>query len=172
MTLCQLTRIFTIGSLFGAFLAMAATSWLFGVHFPGVGLTKFALMVLGISLLAAYGIYFYLHLKERLQTAAVQLKERQVLAERLEKLKAAAELSALQSKIQPHFLFNTLNSIAALIREDPALVEATTEKLAELFRHVLDSNHFMLSKNYACSIIHTLRDLLRVPGILAVRVYE
>jgi sensor histidine kinase YesM len=131
---------FTIASLLGTFLSLVITSWLLGKQIPRIGLAPFVLMVLGFSILASYGIFFYLQMKERLQIAAVQLKEREVLAERLEKLKAAAELSALQSRIQPHFLFNTLNSIAALIREDPSLAEATTEKLAELFRHVLDSN--------------------------------
>ena len=131
---------FTVGSLVGTFLAMRTTSWLFGIDYPKVGLAKFFLIVLGFSLVAAYGIYFYLVLKGRLEGAAAALQEKQVFTERLEKLKTAAELSALQAKIQPHFLFNTLNSIAALIREDPALAEATTEKLAELFRHVLESN--------------------------------
>jgi len=131
---------FTGGSLLGIFCAMLITSWLFAARYPDASLAKFSLLLVGFSVLASFGIYFYFDIKERLQTSAMQLKERELHAERLEKLKTAAELSALQSKIQPHFLFNTLNSIAALIREDPALAEATTEKLAELFRHVLESN--------------------------------
>jgi len=131
---------FTVASLLGTFLAMWVTSWMMDDKIPEVALVQFVLMIVSFSLLATYGTYFYFKLKDRLQTTAVQLKERELHAERLEKLKAAAELSALQSRIQPHFLFNTLNSIAALIREDPSLAEATTEKLAELFRHVLDSN--------------------------------
>ena len=131
---------FTVASLLGTFIAMWATSWMMDDKIPKVAFAQFVLMIVSFSLLATYGTYFYFKLKDRLQTTAVQLKERELHAERLEKLKAAAELSALQSRIQPHFLFNTLNSIAALIREDPSLAEATTEKLAELFRHVLDSN--------------------------------
>ena len=48
-----------------------------------------------------------------------------------------AELKALKAQINPHFLFNTLNTIAALIHSDPAQAEATVERLAEMFRYVL-----------------------------------
>ncbi len=49
----------------------------------------------------------------------------------------AARLSELQARIRPHFLFNTLNSAIALVREDPARAEAVLEDLSELFRHAL-----------------------------------
>ncbi|MEO1074689.1 MAG: histidine kinase [Bacteroidota bacterium] len=48
-----------------------------------------------------------------------------------------AELSALRAQINPHFLFNTLNSIAALIRVAPSEAEGVTERLADLFRYTL-----------------------------------
>lgn len=49
----------------------------------------------------------------------------------------AARLSELQSRIRPHFLFNTLNSAIALVRAEPARAEALLEDLSELFRHAL-----------------------------------
>jgi len=49
----------------------------------------------------------------------------------------AARLSELQSRIRPHFLFNTLNTAMALVREEPARAEAILEDLSELFRHAL-----------------------------------
>ncbi len=49
----------------------------------------------------------------------------------------AARLAELQSRIRPHFLFNTLNSAIALVRAEPAKAEAVLEDLAELFRHAL-----------------------------------
>jgi two-component system sensor histidine kinase AlgZ len=49
----------------------------------------------------------------------------------------AARLSELQARIRPHFLFNTLNSAIALVREDPARAEALLEDLSDLFRHAL-----------------------------------
>jgi len=45
-----------------------------------------------------------------------------------------ARLQALQSRIRPHFLFNSMNTIASLARSDPAQAEAVTENLADLFR--------------------------------------
>lgn len=49
----------------------------------------------------------------------------------------AAQLAELQSRIRPHFLFNTLNSALALVRHDPQRAEAVLEDLAELFRVAL-----------------------------------
>jgi two-component system sensor histidine kinase AlgZ len=48
-----------------------------------------------------------------------------------------ARLSELQARIRPHFLFNTLNSAIALVREDPARAETLLEDLSDLFRHAL-----------------------------------
>jgi two-component system sensor histidine kinase AlgZ len=50
---------------------------------------------------------------------------------------ATARLSELQARIRPHFLFNTLNSAIALVRDDPARAEAILEDLSDLFRHAL-----------------------------------
>jgi two-component system sensor histidine kinase AlgZ len=48
-----------------------------------------------------------------------------------------ARLAELQARIRPHFLFNSLNSAIALVRENPAKAEALLEDLSELFRHAL-----------------------------------
>ena len=48
-----------------------------------------------------------------------------------------AELRALQAQVNPHFLFNTLNSIAALIAVNPAAAEDLTTRLADVFRYAL-----------------------------------
>lgn len=49
----------------------------------------------------------------------------------------AARLAELQARIRPHFLFNTLNSAIALVREEPAKAEVLLEDLSELFRSAL-----------------------------------
>lgn len=56
---------------------------------------------------------------------------------RLERQFAEAELRALRAQIHPHFLFNSLNTIADLISPDPATAETMTVRLAQVFRHVL-----------------------------------
>jgi signal transduction histidine kinase len=50
---------------------------------------------------------------------------------------AQAELRALRAQINPHFLFNTLNSIASLIISNPRAAEDVTTQLADLFRYTL-----------------------------------
>ena len=50
---------------------------------------------------------------------------------------AEHQLAALKNQINPHFLFNSLNSIASLIRINPEKAETVTEDLAELFRYSL-----------------------------------
>lgn len=49
-------------------------------------------------------------------------------------LEAATRVNALQARMRPHFLFNSMNTIAALTRRDPALAEEAVEDLADLFR--------------------------------------
>ncbi|HOM22045.1 MAG TPA: histidine kinase, partial [Ottowia sp.] len=49
----------------------------------------------------------------------------------------AARLAELQARIRPHFLFNTLNTAIALVREEPAKAELVLEDLSDLFRHAL-----------------------------------
>ena len=49
----------------------------------------------------------------------------------------SARLAELQSRIRPHFLFNTLNSAIALVRAEPAKAESLLEDLSDLFRHAL-----------------------------------
>jgi two-component system LytT family sensor kinase len=68
----------------------------------------------------------------------VQEKERQEV--QLRALATEAELTALKAQINPHFLFNTLNTIAELIHADSEKAEATVERLAEMFRYVLNGS--------------------------------
>lgn len=63
----------------------------------------------------------------------------QMRADRLGPAQATARLAELQSRIRPHFLFNTLNTALSLVRGDPARAERVLEDLAELFRHALDN---------------------------------
>jgi len=51
-----------------------------------------------------------------------------------------ARLQALQARIRPHFLFNSLNAVLSLIRSDPKRAEETLEDLAELFRALMQDN--------------------------------
>jgi two-component system sensor histidine kinase AlgZ len=51
-----------------------------------------------------------------------------------------AQLQALQARTNPHFFFNSMNTVASLIPEDPKLAEQTLERLADIFRYALESS--------------------------------
>ena len=75
----------------------------------------------------------------RLEALAHEIEkmERQNREANLRELAAQAELKALRAQINPHFLFNSLNTIADLIVTDPEKAETMTVLLAKVFRHVL-----------------------------------
>ena len=83
--------------------------------------------VIPTVLLALIGYHQYWH-------RVLGLRHRE---QELVELAATAQLAALRAQINPHFLFNSLNSIAQLIRADPDRAEACVERLAEMFRYVL-----------------------------------
>jgi len=64
--------------------------------------------------------------------------DRQIAASHLETKLANGRLLVLRMKIQPHFLFNTLNAIAALVRKDPEGAERMICRLSDLLRLTLD----------------------------------
>ncbi|MDX2088137.1 MAG: histidine kinase [Kofleriaceae bacterium] len=69
---------------------------------------------------------------------ARELAEVRAREERQARLEA--QLAALQARTSPHFLFNTLNTVASLIHDNPDLAEATLERLATVFRHALEGS--------------------------------
>lgn len=87
--------------------------------------------VLGNLLVA--NTFLYVLQQGRQLTRKLSEQEYQLL--NLEKLKTRAELDALQAKINPHFLYNALNSIASLVHDDPDKAEEMTLLLSKLFRY-------------------------------------
>jgi hypothetical protein len=68
------------------------------------------------------------------------LRKKELVEEQLRALAAEAELKALRAQINPHFLFNTLNTIAALTHSEPERAEQMIERLAEMFRYSLNGS--------------------------------
>lgn len=66
------------------------------------------------------------------------LERSRMRALRAESEALSAQVRALQARIQPHFLFNSLNAVASLIGEDPARAERALERVSALFRYALD----------------------------------
>ena len=122
LALCTVTEVvfFSLFTLDGV-----VCTWLFGPDGNGaggpplfvVGTISFGLTAISASLLYAFDFY-------RRARAAEQAA-------------VLSQLSALRAQIDPHFLFNTLNAIAALVRIRPAEAEGVIERLADLFRYTL-----------------------------------
>lgn len=96
----------------------------FGYDMPsGQNPAIFYLRILAVSSLitAAWLRYLYVQSRWRLQIKAEGL----------------ARLDALQARMQPHFLFNSLNTVASLIAKDPATAEELLLDFAEVFRAIL-----------------------------------
>ena len=113
-------------------LIALAVSWalypiLTGPNFAGSA----AFWVLSRTLLAAmtaFTVTEVLHLRARAYSPSL----------------SEARLQALQARIRPHFLFNSLNTVLGLMRSDPRTAERTLENLADLFRVFMKDTRALL----------------------------
>lgn len=109
-----------------------------------IGGWRFALGNAAICALIAAALLRYLHVRELWQ----------------ERVKAAAkaQVDALQARIRPHFLFNSMNTIASLIRTRPDEAERTVEDLSDLFRAALGVRESMATLGEELDLVgHYLR---------------
>jgi two-component system sensor histidine kinase AlgZ len=84
---------------------------------------------------------------------------------------AEARLAALNARIRPHFLFNSLNAILGVMREDPRRAEAALEELAELFRVLMRDNRELVPLSEEIALARKYLDIekLRLGERLQVR---
>jgi two-component system, LytTR family, sensor kinase len=97
--------------------------------------------------------------EERMQTILQESRLKQSVVE--------SELRALCAQVNPHFLFNSLNTIAALISDEPAVAETITVRLASIFRHVL-----LQADRPLCKFIDEITFLKAYLGIEQIRFGE
>ena len=103
---------------------MFSGSWLMlAVRIAALNLTVYTGIVLGW-----HAVTFYR-----------EARDRQMRAVELESLLREAQLEALRSQLNPHFLFNSLHSIAELVHQNPKLAEQLIVRLGELLRQVLET---------------------------------
>ncbi|MBV8740743.1 MAG: sensor histidine kinase [Sinobacteraceae bacterium] len=67
-------------------------------------------------------------------------------------MQAAARVHALQARIRPHFLFNSMNTIASLTRSNPAVAEQAVQDLADLFRANLSDKRDTITLEEECEV--------------------
>jgi hypothetical protein len=83
----------------------------------------------------------FVKLRVQVEQTQAALHEREIQQSVLEKETARAQSLALQSQINPHFFFNTLNTISALIEIDPAAAQRMIGRLSDMFRYTLGCTH-------------------------------
>ena len=101
-----------------------------GIHTSFLTALPSIAIVSGLFAVGGFGLGRDLDLEERLAATLAR-------ADRLEREKEQAQLLALKSHLDPHFLFNTLNAIAEWTREDPLVAERAILQLAAMLRTVL-----------------------------------
>ncbi|MEJ1239641.1 histidine kinase [Chryseolinea sp. T2] len=106
--------------------------WYQWVEFPEI---KWE-VITTVTLVNVICVLFVTHVYETVFMVKEQQSE-QLRSARLLKAKAEAELEALKNQIDPHFMFNSLNSLTYLIDADPSRARQFTEHLAEVFRYIL-----------------------------------
>jgi hypothetical protein len=89
-----------------------------------------------ITLVNIICVLFITHVYETVFMVKEQQNE-QIRNARLEQAKSEAELTALKNQVDPHFMFNSLNTLTYLIRNDSKKAYAFTENLAEVYRYIL-----------------------------------
>lgn len=120
--------------------AAYAVAWVAGIALlllPQLGAAEAAAVLrpfAGWQLLTGLGFYAVMAGLVTALATRERLREEQVA-------RATVELQALRGQLNPHFLFNTLHSVGALVRQDPAAAEEALERLALLLRYVLAPGH-------------------------------
>src|SRR5205807_1363598 len=127
-----------VGCFFGTGIGMAILQFPWYRFWP---IYRDAIRIcIPISLAVGTLTAFLDRLRSQMRATELELRTKELERERAEKLAAEARLSSLESRVHPHFLFNSLNSVSALIREDPVAAEQLLGKLSTLLRFSLDSH--------------------------------
>jgi two-component sensor histidine kinase len=101
----------------------------------GYGRTPFSFLKIDLTLLTYWFIVGVTHVSGHYREA----RERERRALQLETSLARAQVEALKMQLHPHFLFNTLNTISGLMREDVEAADRMLTKLAELLRRTFET---------------------------------
>jgi signal transduction histidine kinase len=113
-------------------------------------------MQASLTAIGWFWVYFFYHIFERLQR--MQVEQLRLAASVKE-----AELRALKSQVNPHFLFNSLNSLRALIDEDAPRAREAVTRLANMLRYSLQSGQ--LEKVSLDEELRTVEDYLALEQI-------
>jgi two-component system LytT family sensor kinase len=119
---------------------MGALEWVLPWGWPGSSLASATLSGIYFFVAPDALIYVLVVAVVHAVTYAHESKERAVNEAQLRAQLAEARLNVLSMQLQPHFLFNSLHAISALVREEPKQAERLLARLSELLRHALQSS--------------------------------
>lgn len=117
--------------------------WTFSFRVPTnlrINNQDLSLGLFGYSFFNALIIFFFLLAGYETLYRYALLRHTEKEKELLEKEKLRAELNQLKGIVNPHFLFNNLNSLSSLIGENPVQAEAFLDELTKVFRYLLRNN--------------------------------
>jgi LytS/YehU family sensor histidine kinase len=126
-----------VGGILGGLVSWGINDLLFAIHMSHPHI--YLMMVAALSIIFGLAFTAYENISLRLEETASRLADQEVQAQKLLRLKTEAELEALRARVNPHFLFNTLNSIASLIPVDPVKAEEVVQRMSNLFRYILSA---------------------------------
>jgi len=121
-----------VAALYGARHAVRAAFGLAYEHQPWPEVLAYESLKFSVFYILFAGVQFALRSFQAL--AAERLR-----AERLERLSSEARLAQLTQQMQPHFLYNALNTIASLVHDDPDAADAALLRLSQLLRAATDA---------------------------------
>lgn len=140
--ICWIVLIMTAAVLLSYFVKTGIVDW---TVFDGSSITLnhrsfFMGGVLGFAVLSSLFIFPVLLIAYEIMYHFAQLRHAENERDRLEKEKLKAELQQLKGIVNPHFLFNNLNSLSSLISEDPESAQDFLDELTKVFRYLLRNN--------------------------------
>jgi len=155
--------VYYLSSIIGMLIAIEVIylmrAWIYNLeyHFFHLEEARSSIMIV---IIVCTVIYVYTFQKRVMQT---KLREKDIAVLQLSQMKTRAELATLQSKINPHFLYNSLNAIASLIHENPDKAERMTIQLSKLFRYSINQNQeSLVTVEEEMEIVSTYLDIEKV----------
>ena len=118
---------------------------------PGVSMSVSTLIMITLVVAIYEGIYFYQELKRSIQEK-----------EELQRENIKSQLEGLKSKVNPHFLFNSLNTLSYLIPEDAEKSVKFVQKLSKVYRYILEmSDERLIPLSKELDFLHSYIFLLK-----------
>jgi signal transduction histidine kinase len=122
-----------LGTFIGTEAAMGINALAFDMwHPPFFSGDHFALLTANMMMALIFFSLTVVYVQKK-----KRLKQKIIENQRIQHLQTKSKLMALQSKINPHFLFNTLNTMLSLVRKSPERVETMILNLSDIYRKML-----------------------------------